>query len=68
MGHCSVSITYFYVYYLYQNAFKYFNIGYASAMAWVLFFIILLFTALIFKSSAVWVYYESEAKGGKRDA
>ena len=60
--------TYFYVYYLYQNAFKYFNIGYASAMAWVLFFIILLFTALIFKSSAVWVYYESEAKGGKRDA
>jgi multiple sugar transport system permease protein len=36
------------------------HMGYASALAWVLFFIILLLTLLIFKSSALWVYYGGE--------
>ena len=62
--------TYFYVLYLYKNAFKNFNIGYASAQAWILFFIILALTALVFRSSAAWVYYENETntrkKGGKK--
>lgn len=48
----------FYVLYLYWNAFNYFRMGYASALAWVLFAIILAMTALIFRSSSAWVYYE----------
>ncbi len=49
----------FYVYYLYQHAFQRFHMGYASAMAWVFFLILLIFTAIIFRSSKLWVYYES---------
>jgi multiple sugar transport system permease protein len=45
---------------IYRKAFHEFYMGYASAMAWVLFVIILSFTLLIFRSSAVWVYYEGE--------
>ena len=36
--------------------------GYAAALAWVLFAIILAFTLLIFRSSALWVYYEGERR------
>jgi len=50
------------VLYLYNNAFKYFQMGYASGMAWILFAMILLLTVLVFKSSSMWVYYESEVK------
>ncbi|MGP3971788.1 carbohydrate ABC transporter permease [Streptomyces sp. 6N223] len=49
----------FFVLYLYQNAFEYFRMGYASALAWILLLMILLLTALIFRGSAFWVYYES---------
>lgn len=49
----------FYVLYLYRNAFYYFKMGYASALAWVLFLIILLLTLAILKSSPAWVYYEA---------
>jgi multiple sugar transport system permease protein len=55
--------TLFYNLYLYQSAFKYFEMGYASAMAWVLFVIVLALTALIFRSSSTWVYYEGELRG-----
>jgi multiple sugar transport system permease protein len=55
--------TLFYAVYLYEKAFAEFKMGYASAMAWVLLIIIAVFTAIIFKSSSAWVYYESE--GGK---
>ena len=48
--------------YLFNQAFKYFRMGYASSLAWVLFAIILVFTALVFKSSSFWVYYETEAE------
>ena len=54
--------TLFYNLYLYQNAFSYFEMGYASAMAWILFFLVLALTLLIFKSSASWVFYEGEMK------
>ncbi len=54
--------TLFYVLYLYQNAFQFFRMGYASALAWILFMIILLLTALVFRWSAMWVYYEGELR------
>jgi multiple sugar transport system permease protein len=38
------------------------KMGYASALAWVLFVIVLLLTLLIFRSSAAWVYYEGSLK------
>lgn len=47
---------------LYNTAFREFNMGYASSMAWVLFIIILLLTLLVFRFSALWVYYEGEVK------
>jgi multiple sugar transport system permease protein len=52
--------TLFYVYYLYLNAFQYFNMGYAAALAWVLFFIIFVLTVIIFRSSDRWVFYQGE--------
>jgi multiple sugar transport system permease protein len=52
--------TLMYALYLYKKAFEYYQMGYGSAMAWVLVLIIALFTALIFKSSSFWVYYESK--------
>lgn len=55
--------TLFYNLYLYQNAFKFFEMGKASAMAWVLFVIVLALTLLVFRSSTLWVYYEGELKG-----
>lgn len=52
--------TLFYVLYIYQNAFQYFQMGYASALAWVLFVIILAVTVLVLRWSNMWVYYEGE--------
>lgn len=47
---------------LYNQAFKQYKMGYASALAWVLFIIILLLTMLVMKSSAAWTYYEGEQR------
>ncbi len=55
--------TLLYSLYLYRRAFETFQMGYGSAMAWILLLIIAFFTALIFKSSQYWVFYES--KGGE---
>lgn len=52
--------TLFYVYYLYLNAFQYFKMGYAAALAWVLFAIIFVLTIVIFRSSDRWVFYQGE--------
>lgn len=49
--------TLFYSIYLYKNAFQYFNMGYASAMAWLLFLVTLVITLVIFRSSRLWVFY-----------
>jgi multiple sugar transport system permease protein len=54
--------TLFYVLYLYRQAFQFFNMGYASAMAWVLFVIILVLTLLVVRSARSWVYYEGERR------
>lgn len=50
--------TYFYGLKLYEEGFKFFKMGYASALSWVLFVIIMIFTLIIFKSSSSWVHYE----------
>ncbi len=47
----------FYSFYLYLNAFRFFRMGYASAMAWVLFAITLMCTLVILRSSRRWVFY-----------
>lgn len=49
--------TMFYTLYLYIKGFKYWEMGYASAMAWVLLIVIAVFTFGIFKSSGTWVHY-----------
>ncbi len=54
--------TLFYLLYLYRNAFEYFRMGYASALAWVLFVFILVLTLILYRSSGYWVYYEGEEK------
>lgn len=52
--------TLFLVLYLYQKAFQQFQMGYASAMAWILFVIVMALTLLLLYSSTRWVYYEGE--------
>lgn len=48
----------FYPMYLYQQAFRFMNMGYASALAWMLFVVVLVFTVILVKTSAKWVVYE----------
>ena len=52
--------TLFYALQLYKDAFENFRMGTASAMAWILFVITLVATAILFRTSARWVYYEEE--------
>lgn len=54
----ALNSTLFYTLYLYIKAFNEFHMGYASALAWVLFAIIAFFTALLFFSSKKWVHYD----------
>lgn len=49
--------TLFYVYLIYREAFQSNHFGYASALAWILFLLIALLTAVVFRSSNSWVYY-----------
>ena len=50
--------TLFYVLYVFQNAFQFFKMGYASALSWVLFLIVVILTAITFRLSRRWVHYE----------
>ncbi|TDF97108.1 carbohydrate ABC transporter permease [Paenibacillus piri] len=50
----------FYSMYLYNNAFLYMKMGYASAMAWIMFVIIIAITLWVFKLSSKWVYYQGD--------
>jgi multiple sugar transport system permease protein len=59
--------TFFYMLYIYNKAFRSFQMGYGSALAWILTVIILVITLLVFRSSPHWVYYEAERRGGKAD-
>jgi multiple sugar transport system permease protein len=49
--------TLFYVYYLFNNAFRYFKMGYASAQAWILFVLVLILTAIQWRLAKRWVHY-----------
>jgi multiple sugar transport system permease protein len=53
-----IDSTLFYTLYLYQEAFAYFRMGYAAALAWILVLIIAMFTAFAFLSSRYWVHYD----------
>lgn len=54
--------TLLYSLYLFRQAFVYFDMGYASAMAWIMLIIIAILTGILFATSKKWVHYES--KGG----
>jgi multiple sugar transport system permease protein len=54
--------TWFYLLHLYFNAFQYFEMGYASALAWLFFCVVVLLTYLQFRWSRQWVYYEGELR------
>jgi multiple sugar transport system permease protein len=47
---------------LYRNAFRFFNMGYAAAMALVMFIFLMLITLLVVRSSSLWVHYEGDRK------
>ena len=51
--------TLFYNLYTYKNAFVYLKMGYAAALSWVLFVLVLCLTLLVFRSATSWVYYEA---------
>nr|WP_246473072.1 sugar ABC transporter permease [Pelagibacterium limicola] len=53
-----INSTLFYTLYLYQEAFGFFRMGYASALAWILLVIIALFTAFSFLTARYWVHYD----------
>jgi multiple sugar transport system permease protein len=57
--------TLFYVLYVYRNGFEFLKMGYASALATLLFVIVLAMTVVIFKTSRSWVYYEGGPQEGK---
>jgi multiple sugar transport system permease protein len=49
--------THFYALYLFNRAWRYLDMGYASAMAWILFVIVMVLTVVIFKTHKKWVHY-----------
>lgn len=58
-----INSTYMYAMFLYEKAFKHYQMGYASALAWILLTIVALLTVINFAASRYWVFYESD--GGK---
>ncbi|MBD2869906.1 sugar ABC transporter permease [Paenibacillus sp. IB182493] len=58
-----INSTYMYAMFLYEKAFKHYQMGYASALAWILLSIVALLTLINFAASRYWVFYESD--GGK---
>lgn len=58
--------TLFYNFYLYENAFDWLYLGKAAAMAWILLLIVLVLTFMVFKSSPMWVFYQSQRGGESR--
>lgn len=54
-----INSTLFYTLYLYQEAFAFFRMGYASALAWVLLIIVAAFTGVSFLTSRFWVHYDN---------
>ena len=59
-GGAPLDTTLFYALYIYRRAFENFQMGYASALAWVLMLVIGIFAAVVFKTSSGWVFYENK--------
>lgn len=59
-GGAPLDTTLFYALYIYRRAFENFQMGYASALAWVLMLVIGIFAAVVFKTSSTWVFYENK--------
>lgn len=51
--------TLFYTVYMYQNSFQYYKLGYGCTMAWIMLIILAVFTAVLFRTSDKWVYYQN---------
>ena len=49
--------TRFYALYLFDRAWRYLDMGYASAMAWILFLLVMVVTAILFRTQRRWVHY-----------
>ncbi len=60
--------TYFYMLHLFTQAFQALKMGYASALAWVLFIYIMILTILVFRFGSAWVFYEDTFKKDKTNA
>ena len=54
--------TWFYSLHIYTKAFQYFEMGYASALAWIFFFVLLIFTYVQFQQSRKWVFYAGDVE------
>ena len=54
--------TWFYALHIFTNAFEYYNMGYASALAWLFLLVMLAFTYIQFRSASRWVYYAGEVR------
>jgi multiple sugar transport system permease protein len=63
-----VNSTYFFAMYIYKTAFKFHDMGYAAAMSWVMFLIIMVLSMLVMRWSAAWVYYEGQVRKDEADA
>jgi multiple sugar transport system permease protein len=61
-GGAPLDTTLFYSLYLYNRGFANFQMGYAAAMAWVMLLLIAVLTAISFKLSSYWVYYETDVR------
>ena len=62
-GGAPLDTTLFYALYVYRRAFENFQMGYASALAWILVLVISLIAVVIFRTSSHWVYYENKEGG-----
>lgn len=58
-----IDSTLFYTLYLYLKGFSFFDMGYASALAWIMLLVIAAFTAVVFLTSKYWVFYGDEKAG-----
>lgn len=60
-----INATMFYTLYLYLKGFSFFDMGYASALAWIMLLIIGVFTAVVFATQKYWVFYYGDESGGR---
>ncbi|WP_270170304.1 carbohydrate ABC transporter permease [Paenibacillus sp. SYP-B4298] len=60
-----LNATMFYTLYLYMKGFSFFDMGYASALAWLMLLIISFFTVIVFLTSKYWVFYGDGKEGGR---